>query len=337
MDRAPKILALQFKYFGDAALLSPALRALREHFPEGNLHLLVPEEVAPLFNHSPWLNRVWPMPRQRGRARPGQSWPCIRALRRERFDRSVDFAGNDRGAILSLLCGAKTRLGLLYPGAFLGRQFCYTQHIGPAPRARHETLRLAHVLSPWGVQPPRSLELEIHPDPALADAARKILPERKIICHLASSQPKKEWPLAHWAALYQLATAAGLPLIFCTGIGAREKPLLHEFKRLAPAAPTLQPIPDLALYLAVLKQARAFVSGDTGPLHFAAGVGTPTLALFGPTAPARWAPQGPRHRFLIGGPCTCGDVSVCQSANACTAAIRPEQVWTGLQALMSKE
>ena len=59
-------------------------------------------------------------------AKPALSWPVLRALRQERFERSVDFGGNDRGAIVSLLCGARQRLGPLWPGGFLGRRFCYT-------------------------------------------------------------------------------------------------------------------------------------------------------------------------------------------------------------------
>ena len=56
MDSRPeKILALQFKYFGDAVLMTPALRALRGHFPAAEIHLLVPAELAPLFQHLPWL------------------------------------------------------------------------------------------------------------------------------------------------------------------------------------------------------------------------------------------------------------------------------------------
>src|SRR5271154_951263 len=106
MKNAPKILAIQFKYFGDAVLMTPALRAIREHFTQSEIHLLVPEEIAPLFQHLPWLNRVWPMPRRRGRASLRETWPFIRALRRENFDRSVDFASNDRGAFLSFFIGA---------------------------------------------------------------------------------------------------------------------------------------------------------------------------------------------------------------------------------------
>jgi ADP-heptose:LPS heptosyltransferase len=198
----------------------------------------------------------------------------------------------------------------------------------------HESVRMMNLLSRWDIAP-GSLETEIHTDPALDAAAQKILPERKIICHLAASQPKKEWPLTHWAALYQLATATGLKLIFGTGTGAREESLLGHFKRLVPDAPVLLPIPDLALYLAVLKRAAVFVSGDTGPLHFAAGLGVPTISLFGPSTPVRWAPVGEQHQVLTGSLCCCGNVSICQSANHCLAAIMPKQVLAGLQSILT--
>ena len=334
--RPEKILALQFKYFGDAALMTPALRAIRDHFPNGELHVLVPEEVAPIFNHLPRLDRVWPMPRQRGHARFDRSWPIIRALRRERFDRSVDFAGNDRGAIISFLCGARQRLGLLEPGGFWGRRFCYNQRVPSAPVTQHESLRLAHVLSTWGIAPPSSLELEIRTDPAKDALAAELLPQRTILCHMASSQPNRQWPVRQWAGLYHLAVAAGQRLAFTTATGTREQSLADELKKLAPSAPVLPPAPELALFLALLKRAEVFVSGDTGPLHFAAGVGVPTIALFGPSSPARWAPIGKRHRVLMGSSCPCGPgTSVCQSENYCLAAISPEQVLASLQSILT--
>jgi ADP-heptose:LPS heptosyltransferase len=244
----------------------------------------------------------------------------------------VDFAGNDRGAILSFLIGARQRLGWAQRGGFLGRQFCYNQRVVPEAKIQHESARLAHLLSAWDIAP-SSLAAEIRADPALAVTAEKMLPPGKIICHLASSQSKKEWPLPHWAAVHQMAVAAGIDLIFSTGIGAREEALLKDFKRLAPGAPVLEPVFDLALYLAVLRRAKAFVSGDTGPLHFAAGLGVPTLALFGPSSPGQWAPAGPLHCFLTGTSCTCGNVGVCESPNPCLAAITPEQVFAELKNL----
>ncbi len=328
MNSAPKILAIQFKYFGDAVLMTPALRALREQFPRSELHLLVPREISPLFEHLRWLKRVWPMPRTRGSAALSKTWPIIRALRRERFDRSADFASNDRGAIISFLIGAKDRLGWEEAGGFWGRKFCYTRRVPREAETLHESAHLVRLLSGWNVPPPRSLEAEIHADPALANAAKQILPsDRAVVCHVASSQPKKEWPLEYWAKFYHLATSAGREVVFTTASGQREQSLMIELKKLAPDAVILPFIAELPLFLAVLKRAAVFISGDTGPLHFAAGLGVPVISLFGPSPPARWAPIGPRHQTLIGASCTCsGHSAVCHSPAHCLAAITPEQV-----------
>ena len=332
--RPEKILAIQFKYFGDAVLMTPALRALREQFPGAELHLLVPEEIAPIFQHLPWLNRVWPMPRRRGSASLRQAWPVLHALRRERFDRSVDFASNDRGAILSFLIGARQRLGWALRGGFLGRPFCYNQRVALETGERHESARLAHLLSAWGISP-TSLEAEIRSDPAMAVSAEKLLPAGTILCHAASSQPKKEWPLGHWAEFCRLAAARGLRVAFTTAIGAREQQLMAELRKILPDAPVLPAIPGLPLFLAVLNRAEVLISGDTGPLHFAAGLGVPTVSLFGPTSPALWAPIGSRHRFLAGSPCRCdGNWAVCRNASHCLAAITPEQVLDSLQTIL---
>jgi heptosyltransferase-3 len=332
--RPEKILAIQFKYLGDAVLLTPALRALHKQFLGAELHLLVPEEAAPIFQHLPWLNRVWPMPRRRGSASLGKTWPVIRALRRERFERSVDFAGNDRGAILSFLIGARQRLGWAQRGGFFGRRFCYNQRVALEASEQHESARMMRLLSAWGVAP-GPLEPEIKSDPALEAAAAKLLPGRGVLCHIASSQPNRQWPVRRWADFFQLAAAAGLPIAFTTAAGVRERALTDELKKIAPGAPVLPAVPELALFLAVLKRAEAFISGDTGPLHFAAGLGVPTIALFGPSSPVRWAPAGGRHRILTGSSCSCGaGASVCQTANFCLAAITPEQVLDSLQSIL---
>jgi ADP-heptose:LPS heptosyltransferase len=334
MEPPLKILAIQFKSLGDAVLLTPALRAIRRRYPDCVLHVLVAERVAPLLQHLPGLTRVWPMPRTHGRARLKQSWPLVRALRAERFDRSVDFGANDRGAILSLLCGARERSGLDLPGGFPGRRFCYNRRVAPAPPDRHEALRPFALLSAWDITPPDPMTVEIRADPALDHAAAQWLPEKAVICHLGAGMAKKQWPVPHWAALNRMATAAGLRLTFTPGQNAREHALVSELKALAPEVSVL-PALDVALFLAVLKRARALITGDTGPMHFAAGLDVPLIALFGPTPVARWGPMGQRQQILTGGPCHCEPNShVCQAANHCLAAISPEQVLAGLQNLL---
>jgi len=267
--------------------------------------------------------------------RIGEEWKLLRQLRAEQFDLVVNFSRSDRGAILGFLIGARRRLGWAQSGGFLGRRFCYHQRVALEDKLEHESARMMRLLSAWDIAP-GPLEPEIQSDPALAAAAAKLLPERAVLCHIASSQPKKEWPLRHWAAFYQMAVAGGRRLAFTTATGAREQALMDEFKKIAPAAPILPPVPELALFLALLKRAEVFVSGDTGPLHFAAGLGVPTLSLFGPSPPGRWAPVGPQHQVLVGNVCACdGNEAVCQSANHCLAAISPGQVLAALQQIMN--
>jgi ADP-heptose:LPS heptosyltransferase/GT2 family glycosyltransferase len=335
--RPEKILALQFKYFGDAVLMTPALRALRAHFPTAEIHLLVPAEIAPLFQHLPWLTRVWAMPRRRGRASLRETWPLISALRRERFDRSVDFGGNDRGAILSFLIGAKRRLGWDDPGGFVGRKFCFNRRLVPEKIRQHESARLAKILSAWEVPPPLSLVPEIQVDPAREQSMTVRIPPGTILCHVTTSNQKKQWPVAHWARLFELTRAAGMNVMFSAGPAAREQQVLTELKKNVPTADTLPSPMDLVTFLVWLKRFAVVVSGDTGPLHFAAGLGVPTIGLFGPSSAERWAPVGENNFVSRGADCTCpGLVEACISRQHCLAEISPEAVLAGLKRIKLK-
>jgi len=332
--RPEKILALQFKYLGDAVFLTPALRALRAHWPDAELHALVAAEVAPLLENLPWLKRVWALPRTRGRARLAESWPIIRALRRERFDRAVDFGGNDRGAILSFLSGAKIRLGPVEQPKLL-RKFCYTETFPAAQLPESWVQRHLKLLSAWNVPAPESRELEIVADPKLAEAAARLLPGKRVLCHLATSQPKKEWPAQRWAEFYRLATAAGIALAFSTGTNERERALLAELQKLEPEIFTLPPIADLRLFLAVLRRADAVIAGDTGPLHFAAGLGVPVVGLFATgDSLLRAAPIYRPEQLVSAAACACDlrleHFAVCRDANPCMASISPERVLAAL-------
>ena len=280
MRAARKTLAIQFKYLGDAVFITPALRALKESEPAGELHVLLAAEIAPLLEQMPWITKVWSLPRTRGRARLRDSWPVIRGLRREGFDRSVDFGGNDRGAILSFLSGARNRLGVVDQSGLL-KKLAYTQTVPSATLPPAWVERHLRLLAAWRIPPPKSLHLEIAADPALADAAAELLPAGRVLCHLGTSQPGKEWPLDRWREFYRLATAAGWSPVFSAGNNAREQALLAELKQREPDIFALPPVASLKLFLAVLRRARAVVAGDTGPLHFAAGLGVPVVGLFG--------------------------------------------------------
>ena len=188
------------------------------------------------------------MPRRRGRADLERDLADHPRLRREHFDRSVDFASNDRGAILSFLIGARQRLGWAEPGGFLGRQFCYNQRVAPENKVAARIRAAGAAACPAGnIQPPLAGSRNPRGPGCWRTTAKKLLPaERAILCHVASSQPKKEWPLAHWAALHQMAAAGDRNWFSPPRVGEREAALMTELKRLAPDAPVLPPIAGAA-------------------------------------------------------------------------------------------
>ena len=131
-------------------------------------------------------------------------------------------------------------------------------------------------------------------------------------------------PLAHWAELHRSLTAAGHEAVLSPGISPREQELLGELKKLLLGVPALPPLPDLLTFVAVLKRAPLFISGDTGPLHFSAGLGVPAIGLFGPSPAGKWAPLGNQHHALQADKCTCGgNTSVFLGATPSMAAISP--------------
>lgn len=324
----PKLLAIHFKYLGDVVVATPALRALRRAFPQWELHVLVPEEAAPLLQGIAWIDRVWSFPRIRGRLNLGASWPVIRQLRRERFAVSIDFAGNDRGALLSLLAGARRRIGVIAPLGFHLRSRCYTDRVEEFDTTRHESVRTWAVTAPLNVPFPDDMTLEMAADSRLASAATAALGDTQVLCYVTATQPKREWPIDYWLEFAKRAGALTPAIAFTSGSSPREKQALETFAKRKTGIAILPAPEPLELLLAVLAQAKLFISGDTGPMHFAAALGVPTLSLFGPTSVMRWAPLGTRHRWIGGGLCPCsGHSAICSAENPCLGQITPDRVY----------
>ncbi len=328
----PKILAIQFKYLGDAVFITPALMALKQQYPEAEIQILVAEEVAPLFMHLPWIKKVWAFPRTRGKAQFSKSWPFVRDLRREQFDRSVDFGGNDRGAILSWLIGAKIRLAPLQAQPSFLQRLAYTQTISVSTLPVSWVKRHLQMLTlAWQTPELAFVQMSIAADPALSIKAKDLLQNHRIICHIGTSQPKKEWPINRWQEFYKRASDAGFKLAFSAGTNERERDLLADLKTLEPDIFVLPALTNLALFLAVLKEADVVIVGDTGPLHFAAALGVKVIGLFGTEDSVRHAaPIYASHQLILGTTCTCtqslAHFKTCQSQTSCMASISADSV-----------
>lgn len=337
MPKKTKIIAIQFKYLGDAVFITPALQLLHQQYQDAEIHLIVATEVAPIFEHLPFIKKVWALPRKRGKAKLSESLPFVQALRKEKFDLSVDFVGNDRGSILSLLVGAKSRVSAIEHQPTFLQKLAYTRTIQtnllPTTWVKRHLKMLDILMGTSGTPAPQML---IVANPLLASQAKQLLQDHQIICHLGTSQEKKEWPIARWVEFYQLATKAGYKIAFSAGPNERERNLISELKKALPDAFELPPVNDLAIYLSVLDQAKLVISCDTGPLHFAAGLGKKVIGLFAvQDGVEHYAPIYKKNEVIIGNRCSCtGELvnfSECQSPSPCMNSISAQQVFERLK------
>ena len=332
-----KILAIQFKYLGDAVFITPALDILHQHYPNAEIHVFVAQEVAPIFDHSPIVKKVWAMPRKRGQAQLSSTLPILRALRKERFDLSIDFVGNDRGGFYSLFVGAKQRFAAIdcKPNFFKRLAYTKTAQTADLPVSwveRHLGMLaslLPHIVD---IRP----GMMIQSDSKLTQDAIGALKDHQVICHLGTSQSKKEWPVQRWCEFYQLAKSAGYKMAFTSGPDEREQGLLRELKMLMPDIYQIPSTKDLSLFLAILDQAKVVISGDTGPLHFAAGLGVKVIGLFGTNdSVIHAAPIYKNNEKAIGIACTCMGEKMrfltCQSSPSCMNSISSLQVFEMLK------
>jgi ADP-heptose:LPS heptosyltransferase len=174
----------------------------------------------------------------------------------------------------------------------------------PPPGAgRHVARHLLETLAPLGPLPPSLPEarLGVRPvDRSWAESwlgARGIEPAKAVVLQPGAGGADKMWP--GFAALARRLRETGFPVVALAGPADRSavEALLAEGALGEDAVARDWPLPRVAALLAL---ARAAVGNDSGPTHLAAAVGCPTVAVFGPTDPAVWAPVGPRVRVVAG-------------------------------------
>ncbi|MDQ3815430.1 MAG: glycosyltransferase family 9 protein, partial [Armatimonadota bacterium] len=150
---------------------------------------------------------------------------------------------------------------------------------------------------------------------AVAELMRRhgLVPHEFVVVHPGARLPTKCWPPERFArVLDEVEESAGLKTVLIGG--GEERPLAESIRETAQAQPV-----DLAGQLpfgqlvALLQNCRLYIGNDTGPMHVAAAVGAPVIALFGLPEPARWGPVGENHVVLRASmPCPCPFPKVCQ-------------------------
>ena len=313
-----RILLLRLEKVGDLVMVLEAIAMVRAMAPDAAIDLVVGSWNRPLAALIPG---VTPLKRStcRGLQATGRglSWSALRARakawRSNDYDLAINFEPDIRSNLLLALSGIPRRVGFLSGGGGA----VLTDAVAPDPRAHIAdnakalvAARASTDIGSAGLEPlnlggtglePYPTE---HPDDARRRAA-ELVGTPKHGAPLVGIQPAagrriKEWDPVRFAEVgAEIARTRGASVVL---IGSTaDKPVLDAVRAAWPADVPLTELPpetDLVVLAAVLERLSLFITGDTGPMHLAAAVGTPVLAIFGPSLPTRYAPLSPRSRIV---------------------------------------
>lgn len=293
-----KILIRAPNWVGDAVLAIPAMKAVREHLPDSEITLLARPWVAGLFTSAPFIDEVWKEAKPAGLS----GWMRIsRDVRARQFDLGLLFPNSFESALMMFLGGVPRRVGY----ATDGRQWMLTRSIAPRNEMRHQVeyyLELARLLDANAPRP----SIEIQATAAERESARVLLrgegiAENRRFLVLnpgAAYGSAKRWHEDRFAsAADMLAQDLGLDVVL---VGSQSERGIAEqiASRIQCKCAVLSGKTSLEALVGVLAESSLMLTNDSGPMHIAAALGVPTVAVFGSTDERVTGPCGPRTRIV---------------------------------------
>ena len=301
LDRARRILLIKPSALGDVVHALPVVATLKRRYPEIPLDWLVEEEAAPLVEGHPavatlvvsgrrrWLRQLCRPADVPVTLREIRAW--LKALRRRRYDVVLDLQGLLKSAMYVVAAGAPVRVGLA--DAREGAGWVLTHRVPVPPQPVHAVERyLALAAAVDAREAVRDFTIPLGSDDL--EAARRLLddlPRPRVVLHPAARWETKLWEVERWRAVAASLADEGAGVVVTGGpADAAMAAAICDGLRQAPRS--LVGRISLKTLAAVLRSADLMITVDSGPMHIAAALGTPVLALFGPTDPARTGPLG---------------------------------------------
>ena len=305
MSRIERILVFKLKQLGDVLLSTPVFAALRRRFPEaeivacvnaGGEQMLVGNGDVSGVMMPPVASKMGLLPRWKAELQ------FARELRRRKFDLAIDLTTTDRSAVLTRVSGAGVRLGYRSAKGFLGRRRCYTTEVQPV-RGEHVVRKHLRILEAIGIRQMdgplvwRVLEEERR---AVNELLREKAEGKKIFqVHPISRIAGKNWPAAFMAETVNWIAGRGWVPVITGSADAQEKAGIAELRaQLRCEHVDLSGKLTLKQLGALSERSEFFFGVDTAPMHIAAAVRAPVVALFGPSSENLWAPWCERSLVL---------------------------------------
>jgi heptosyltransferase-2 len=340
------ILVIKLVGLGDTVLMLTPLARLRREFPGARITALVTPLSQGILAVQPQVDETIVFDVFGADRGLMGLLKVIRLIRRKGFDCVIDFEQYFHlTSILAYLTGARTRLGLYFDGS--PRKGVFTGAVRSDPD-RHMVDSYMRLLEPLGIaaEPVEELERVHVPDedyrPVEAWLEGHGIGSDDVLVgmHPGSGPraPAKRWGAARYAEIITRLRSEYRARVIITG-DAGEKDLAASIVDLAGGEGVYDASGEFSIRqtAALLKKCRLFISNDTGPMHIAAAVGTPTIGIFGPETPVRYAPVGRANTAVYSrihcSPCVhiyAGVVNDCSEGH-CMKQISVDQVWDAVQ------
>ncbi len=327
-----KILIIQLRRIGDVIVTTPVIDVLRRQFPQARIDFLVEPAAAPVLDRYPGLD-------ERLVFEKSKYWFWVRELRRRRYDWVLDFMNNPRTAQLTWASGAPVRAGFIVPFWSV----VYTHRVPRPTEPLYAVQNKFLLLRRLGVPVPANLLPRLAPDPAEWEALKKDWSAAGLDAAVerVAVMPKHRHEIRQWPAskfketIRRLLAKPGRQIVLVGG--ADERAYLDEVGREFPGRAWVMPAGSLHRAAAVLSRCQAAVTNDSGLMHLAVAVGTPTVTIYGPTSPGSWNPRQPPHRYLQaeGLACLVCNRDRCPYGHECMEWVSPERVAAETEAVLS--
>ena len=326
-ERPSSILLIRPGGIGDAVLLIPAIQAISKQYPSAQIRVLAERRNASAFQLCPEVHQILRYDR------PSELFSALRGA----YDVVID---TEQWHRLSAVVARLTRAPMLIGFATNERSRLFTNPITYS-HDDYEVDSFIHLIAPLAVEPVQPAERFLV---VPADAGQR---EEALVASLANrafvaifpgaSIPERRWGEDRFRRLAELLAAFDVPVVVVGGEadkGAGEA-IVANGKGLNLAGRT-----SLSETAAVIQKSALLVSGDSGVLHIAVGLGVPTVSLFGPGRSRKWAPRGERHvvinKALPCSPCTTyGTTPPCRDDARCMQEITVDEVFNAVTILLT--
>lgn len=322
-----RILVVATNWIGDAVMNLPFIEALRERYPQSEIHVLCRPWVEGVFHPHPCVTGTIVLPDKTLRTQ----WRVASALRARRFGLAYVLPNSFRSALIPFLAGVRVRVG--YRTDL--RRFLLTRSVPKDPRLerRHE---IFHYLNLLGISAddPRDWRYRFHVTPEEDEWATRYLAERSAgdgpIYGLnpgATFGSAKQWGADRFAAVGRWLAEVKGARVLIFGSPAERDLALGIAADIGASALVTAGETSLRQAAALIQRCRCLITNDTGTMHIAAAAGTRVIAIFGSTNPLTTYPYGEEH-VVVREPVSCSPCMLreCPIDHRCMTRVNPDQV-----------